>query len=354
MTPIRRFITKATHCTLGLQLICSTHARAQAENSNPVNSSESSKGNSCEILSISQQGAMLKTFLEQLENSIRTNNMAGFYELLHPAVIRTEEEKTAEFNNMMSSYELRGKNLQRNFIYQLEFARTPHEVSCGKHRINGVSGPTKQWAIEYSTVTNREQVRISFLFAQVPQALAAKTKHPIGIVYLNTRNWSFGGKTPGTLFEEARKWSLLNEPLASWTYGTAAKRIALSNAYFFDTSFQKNLDELEKVEEKKNNLVKDYLEKAVDKTNLRIKEFTVVFKETKPEVGIKAAVDKEIPVNDQIKQCKELTKMVAPLFVGARNALDGIECMIYKIDDPIAQIPRYGSIFTRFTEALGN
>jgi hypothetical protein len=307
-------------------------------------------------------------FLGKLEQTLESGNTNNFLRLLHPAIIKDEEEKRAIFANTLDSYEIKGKKLQRSYLYELEINSSKPVTDCRNHTVTAVVGPKRQFAIEYAFTNAGEQARIFFLIGTVPKALqrqkskadGTKSSEPteqgseLGIVHIHTQNWSFGGLTPETLFTESRKWALLDEPIAAWTYATAAKRIVQSNGYFFDKRYSQNLDEYSRIDTKFGETVSELRNKLEPGTKMTIKDFTTVFKEKRPEVGVKVEASEELPVNDQISQCTTIARNLATRFVGARKVLTGIECMIYRKGEPLEVLPGYGTIFISFTDALKN
>jgi hypothetical protein len=307
-------------------------------------------------------------FLEKLEQTLESGNTNNFLKLLHPAIIKNEEEKRAIFANTLDSYEIKSKKLQRAYLYDLEINSSKPVTDCRNHIVTAVVGPKRQFAIEYAFTNAGEQARIFFLIGTVPKALqrqkikadGTKQGEPtaqeseLGIVHIHTQNWSFGGLTPETLIAESRKWALLDETIAAWAYATAAKRIVQSNGYFFDKRYSQNVGDYSALDTKFTTSMADLRNRLEPGTKMTIKDFTTVFKEKRPEVGVKVEASEELAVNDQIAQCTQITRNLATRFVGARKVLTGIECMIYRKGEPLEVLPGYGTIFISFNDALKN
>lgn len=328
--------------------------------------------NTCQMLSITNPSTGssatskvdISSFLEKLENALTSGESKSFVNLLHPAIIKSEEEKHAIFATTLDSYEIKGKKLQRSYLYELKINESKPTTDCRNHIVTAVVGPKQQWAMEYAFTNAGEQARIFFLIGTVPPALSKLRKEEkkeddkasdadqLGIVHIHTQNWSFGSLTPETLFAESRKWALLDDPVAAWAFATAAKRIVQSNGYFFDKRYAQNIADYPRIDTKFNDSMADLRNKLEPETKMTVKEFTTVFKEKRPEIGVKVEASEELAVNDQINQCKLITRNLAPRFAGSRKSLTGLECMMYRKGQSLEQLPGYGTMFISFKDAL--
>ncbi len=307
----------------------------------------------CERLSLNQAKGDLENTISDLEKSLKTSDTALFLSLLHPSIILKEEEKESIFKQMMESYELRGKTLQRNRLLKLAFGKdTGRTVRCRDAVLKGVAGPTEQWALELSTVVSGEQARLFFLFAPVPQPLRKKSKHPIAITHINTQKWTFLQKTPEAWAKEAKKWSNLEEPVAAWVLGETALKLAQANPYHVRDI--PSLDALahETTTQKAQALFEQFIGKKIAGTEFTLISFTSVFKEDGPQLGVKLEMKQEVAVNDQIEQCRKVAVELAPLFKGMRRKLRGVECLMYYEKEPKEKQPHSGSVFQDISEAL--
>jgi hypothetical protein len=128
---------------------------------NPISANSANSANSGNIA----------PFLERLEKTLESGNTNSFLKLLHPAIIKDEAEKRAIFANTLDSYEIKGKKLQRSYLYELEINSSKPVTECRNHLVTAVVGPKRQFAIEYAFTNAGEQARIVFLIGTVPKAL---------------------------------------------------------------------------------------------------------------------------------------------------------------------------------------
>jgi hypothetical protein len=320
--------------------------------------------NRCTALSITTPqsaktdiGAMLSRF----ETAIASADSHAFLGLLHPAIIKEPSEKRAIFQTMIEGYDLKGKTLQRRFLYELSLGGPSQKVRCLQHEVTAVVGPVDQWATEYSFTNNGEQARLFLLIGRIPKSLqrkvtstGAQAPADVGIVHIHTQNWSFSRQTPESLFNAMRKWQVLSEPVAAWAFGTAARRIVRSNGYLFDTGFEASLADHDRLQPEFESKTSEHLNKPVPGSDLTIRDFTAVFRETELALGVKVTLEgsKELSVNEQIEQCRTLTRHLLPLVAGAHKAIPGIECMVYQQNEPRDGPPFGGTIFTAFKDAM--
>jgi hypothetical protein len=296
--------------------------------------------------------AAVHKVLKLIEDALKKNEAEAFDALIHPSVLLPPGEKSLIFSQIIKDYDLKGKNLQRNALFQLKLTGSERTVYCKDYKVTGVVGPTDQWAVEYSTTAGNEQARIFFLLARVPQALSKKSAHPFALAHVNTQNWNFANKTPETWFKEAAKWRTLGAPLAAWAFGEAGRRIVEANPYFFNTTFGPELSAHQQVTEEFEALTHPFKGQKIAGTDFTIHGFTMVYKEDAPLVGIKLILDKETAVNDLIKQCSAAAVHVAPLFKDIRARFPGIECLPYYPRENPAGAPELGTLYQDFAQAL--
>lgn len=308
--------------------------------------------NSCETLSLNQPPPELTDFLPQLEGALFAADYPQLQSMLHPSLILDELESSAIFKEMNSSYEIKGKKLIRNSAYKLGLRSDSQTVRCKDHQVKGVVGPDTQWAIEYSTTANSEQARLFFLIAPVPPALQKKSKHTVGLVHINTQNWTFKSQTPTSLLKKATHWQNLDAPLAAWAYLEAATRIVESNPYFLKLDLAETIKSMQQLKEKADALTQPFKGRAIAKTELKIEDFTVVFKDSGPQIGVKLRARSALSVNEQIEQCRTMATELAPLFKDIRQEFQGIECLLYGGSEDLMGPPQAGSIFQNISEAL--
>jgi hypothetical protein len=348
----------------GSTLILLVQAYASPSEPQPASPIDTaSRSNQCAVLSITtpeSKKANIRDFLEQLEDAIRKNAGTAFVTLLHPAILKDGEVKQAIFENLMENYDLKGKVLQKRFLYELSLEGPNQQTLCADHKVSGVVGPREQWAIEYTTTSGGEQARLFFLIGRIPESMRKHTArkspkaptHELGIVHIHTQHWTFGGQTPDSLFAESRKWSVLNEPAVSWAFFNAASRIAVANSYLIDRRFEKDLADEPRIQSAFEQTTKASRDQLIPGTGLTVRQFATVFKDRSVEIGVKLEATEEIAVNDQISQCRTMTRQLAPLFAGGRKKLNGLECLIYRTGEPLDQAPSGGTIFTSFNDAL--
>lgn len=325
---------------------------------------QNAERNTCSVLSISQPKTSrgeLGSFLKSFERAVESNDAASFLRLLHPAIIKEPSEKHAIFKNMMANYEFEGKTLQRRFLYELSVQGTSQQVRCSDHEVTAVVGPKEQWATEYSSTNAGEQARLFVLIGRVPESLRAMraAQSPqagevseFGIVHIHTQNWSFAGQTPESLFASMRKWNILGEPIAAWAFGTAARRIARSNGYLYDTGFDAGLADHDRIKPAFEDITKPYRKQKIPETEFTVQDFTTIFRERDLAIGVKVETNLELAVNAQIENCQKVARHLLPIFVGAAKVLKGTECMIYRPGEDLAQAPSSGSIFVSFKDLV--
>lgn len=347
-------------------LSCAAAARAEVDKSPQPNNPAAEtprpgQPNTCELLSISEpqsKTAPIGSFIKDFEAAIKSGNTARFVALLHPAIIKDHSEKDAIFQNMMENYDFKGKNLQRRFLYELNLNGATQKVRCRQDEVTAVVGPREQWALEYSSSNAGEQSRLFVLIAKVPESLrkqsssAAGGAPELGLVHVHTQNWSFAGQTPETLFATMRKWSTLDEPVTAWAFGTAARRIVRSNGYLYDTSFDASIADHDRLKPKFEVAIKPFLDKAPEGTALTVREFTTVFRESNLALGVKVETPQEMAVNQQIEECRKVTRTLLPLVGAAARSMVGLECLIYRKGEDTNGPPASGSIFTQFTDLV--
>lgn len=293
------------------------------------------------------------SILNTLESAIKSDDASVFNALIHPSVILPPGEKSMIFRQMMKDYDLKGKTLQRNSLFQLKLTESQRTVFCKDFKVTGVVGPTDQWAAEYSTISGKEQSRLFFLLARVPQALSQKNPNTFAIAHVHTQNWTFAQKTPETWFKDAARWSTLGAPLAAWAFGEAARRIVEANPYFVNTTFDPKLAAHRDVAEQFEALTQPFKGKKVTGTDFTIHSFAMVYKNQTPQIGVKLILAKETAVNDLIKQCSAVAVQVAPLFKDIRARFPGIECLPYYPRENPARAPALGTVYQDLDEALG-
>jgi hypothetical protein len=291
----------------------------------------------------------LYTAIADLERAFEKNDSGLFSELVHPALSREAKAKDV-FPGTVHDFGLEKAKLVRNAMYAAEFPQslTTNIAECPQGELRGVVGPSSQFAVMHSFAGGNEQIRVFSIFAPIPASFAPKMKNAKrthGIVMLFAQTWTHGKKAPSVLLQEARKWSVLNEPVTAWVMAEASLRLLAANPYFTPTE----LSEAKRVAlQTKDKLpaftnLKERIHDAG--TGWNFEELAVIFQSSALEVGAKFRMKEEETVNGQLEKCKKLGTVLASEFPGLTKAFSGFECMPYAKEEGLGEPPGAGTQF---------
>jgi hypothetical protein len=181
----------------------------------------------------SESHAELAKVLEEFERAFFRADAELFSSLVSPALLKKKEEAVKIFEGTLLEFDLRRAKLQRNWMWELNLGTSAEPgrlVQCGDTGIQPVYGPLHQFAVQYSAFTGSHQTKLLALFAKTPVGQSGG-KNPPGLVHLQVQRWTYDGRTPDRLMNDARKSASRGEIVIGTLLAEASARVMEINPY---------------------------------------------------------------------------------------------------------------------------
>ncbi|NBW81230.1 hypothetical protein EBR21_05700 [bacterium] len=305
----------------------------------------SSKNNSDE------SRAQVGRTLEDFENSFLLGDSELFASVVSPALMKKKEDSKKIFDGTLLEYDLRRVKLQRNWIWDIQLAGTPEPgklVRCGELEIQPVYGPLRQIAVQYSGFTGSNQTRMLVLFAEASsggESSKQGSKQRPGLVHMQVQRWTYDGRTPDRLLQEAKQVSSAGDSMAGYLLAEASARVMEINPYIVSPQLKEARELANRFGSNFESLQNKFFNSAQPIADWKPERLVPVFRDGSLAVGLKVRMQKETALNDQTTKCIEAGKRLFPKGTAWRASFGGVECLPYGIEEDATKPPKSGSQF---------
>jgi hypothetical protein len=305
----------------------------------PLNISTKNAGNEIQ--------AELAKVLEDFERAFFRADADIFSSIVSPALLKKREEAVKIFEGTLLEFDLRRAKLQRNWMWELNLGTSAEPgrlVQCGDTGIQPVYGPLHQFAVQYSAFTGSHQTKLLALFAKTAVGQNG-AKNPPGLVHLQVQRWTYDGRTPDRLMNDARKSASQGEIIVGALLAEASARIMEINPYVIPPQLRTARDLAAQLGKDFESLQGKFLAGGKTIVDWNAEKLVPVFRDGSLAVGLKVRMQREFALNDQTSRCHEMSKSLFSKESAWREYFSGVECMPYATADDINQPPRGGSQF---------
>ncbi|MEY3902612.1 MAG: hypothetical protein RL189_1918 [Pseudomonadota bacterium] len=295
----------------------------------------------------SESHAELAKVLEEFERAFFRADAELFSSLVSPALLKKKEEAVKIFEGTLLEFDLRRAKLQRNWMWELNLGTSAEPgrlVQCGDTGIQPVYGPLHQFAVQYSAFTGSHQTKLLALFAKTPVGQSGG-KNPPGLVHLQVQRWTYDGRTPDRLMNDARKSASRGEIVIGTLLAEASARVMEINPYVIPPQLRTARDLAAQLGQDFDSLQSKFLAGGKTIVDWKPEKLVPVFRDGSLAVGLKVRMQREFALNDQTSRCHELGKSLFIKESAWREYFSGVECMPYPSADDLNQPPRGGSQF---------